>query len=167
MPIVEHRPVVERIAEEVFDRLYQLVVGNSAYIQLEEVIRYNRKETYTPKDKQIVLTQGANDRVPEMDHAGNPPAICRQQTFNIRCHVIASEFDDTLSDEYVNQMVMEAMKAITNNQATWHTFGGLAIDAEFGNLENIDDDGTGIDGANVPLLVRYRTDENNPYNVRS
>lgn len=167
MPVTEFRPVVERIADEVLQRLYMLSVGDSEYIVANEVIRYNRSDTYTPKDKQIVLTQGANERIPELDHPGNPPAVCRQQTFNIRCHVIPSEKDDTASDQYVNQMVMEAMAAITDDAATWHNFNGLAIDAEFGATENIDDDGSGIDGANLPLLVRYRTDENNPYNVRA
>ena len=166
MSLSASTPVVERIAQVIYDRLMLLTAGGSAYIYVSEVVRYNRKDTYTPTDKQIVLTMGANERVPELDHEGNPPAVCRQQTFNIRCHVIPSEFDETPSDTYVNLMVFEAMKAITNNQATWHNFDNLAIDAEFDSTEPIEDDGTGIDGANLPLLVRYRTDENNPYNVR-
>ena len=161
------KPVVERIADVVYQRLLQLTGGVSSYITISDVVRYDRRDAYTPADRQVVLTQGSNERVPELDHEGNPPAVCRQQTFNLRCHVIPSELDDTPTDTLVNLMVMAVMAAITDDQATWHNFDGLAIDAEFGSTEQIDDDGTGIDGANLPLLVRYRTDENNPWNVRA
>jgi len=61
----------------------------------------------------------------------------------------------------------EDLKAVQEVLASGHLVQGLAIDAEFDSTEPIEDDGTGIDGANLPLLIRYRTDENNPYNVRA
>jgi hypothetical protein len=126
-----------------------------------------RLESYTPKDNQIVITQGASERVPEMDHRWQPSCgRDDRQRFNIRCHVMPSEKDTTAVDEYVNVFAAEVMKAITTPQATWHNFGALAIDAEFDTLEEIDGDGS-FDGINVPLLVTYRTSENDPYTVRA
>ena len=159
-------PIVEQIADVIVTRLIALRDNELAEVAVSEVVRPVRLESYTPNDNQIVITQGASERVPEMDHAGNPPAVARRQRFNIRCHVMPSEKDTTAVDKYVNVFAAEVMKAITTPQATWQNFGALAIDAEFDTLEEIDGDGS-FDGINIPLLVTYRTSENDPYTVRA
>ena len=159
-------PVVEQIADVIVTRLVALQNDINAEVAVSEVVRPTRFANYTPKDNQIVITQGDNERVPELDHPGNPPATARRQRFNIRLHVMPSEKDTTAVDEHVNLFAAEVMQAITTPQATWHNFGALAIDAEFDSHEPIDSDGS-FDGVNIPLLVTYRTSENDPYTVRS
>jgi len=119
---------------------------------------------FTPKHLQIVLTQGPPQRVPELDYPGNPPANCYSITFNIRCHVMPSEKDPTPVDTIINAMAGDVVKVVCE-PTNWHTFGSLAIDAEWESHENIDGDGS-FDGMNLPLTVYYRTDESNPYNKR-
>jgi hypothetical protein len=159
-------PVVERIADVIITRLEVLRDNANAEVDVTEVVRPKRLDAYTPKDGQIVVTQGANDREPELDHAGNPPAVARRQVFNIRCHVMNSEKSTDAVDEIVNTFAAEVIKAITTPQSEWHNFGSLAIDAEFDSFENIDSDGS-FDGINLPLAVIYRTSENDPYTVRA
>lgn len=166
MSIVSARPIVEQIADAIYERLRLLTAGASDYITASEVIRFNRKQEYTPKHLQIVLAQGDPVRVRELDFPGNPPAEARQQPFNIRLHVIPSEFDETPTDTLVNVFEAEVRKVLTTPQATWHLWGNLAIDSQFGDPETITDDGSGIDGINLILLVTYRTAENDPYTVR-
>lgn len=158
---------MERITDVVYERLRLLMAFTSDYFVASQVVRFNQKEGYSPLDRQIALAQASNVRLPEMDHAGNPPATAWQVTFSIHCHVKPSELDQTPSDELVNVMACEVMKAITNNQATWHTMDSLAINADFGDWEPIEDDGSGLDGVNIPLQVIYRTSENDPYTVRA
>jgi hypothetical protein len=159
-------PIVEQIADVIITRLTALKDDELAEVAVSEIIRPKRLDSYTPKDNQIVVTQGANERVPEMDHPGNPPAVGRSQRFNIRCHVMPSELDPAAVDEYCNVFAAEVMQAITTPQNTWHNFGSLAIDGIFDTLEEIDGDG-GIDGINVPLIVMYRTSETDPYTARA
>jgi len=121
---------------------------------------------YTPKDSQIVVTQANPERVPELDCPGNPPALCWSQRFNLNLHVMPSESEDTPVDQLVNQFAADVMKAVTTSVDQWHTFGGFARDAEWLSQENIET-GEGCDGINVPLEVRFRASENNPYEVRS
>lgn len=166
MSIVAILPVGERIAVELFERLRLLTAGFSATTPVSEVIRPTRFDAFTPKHLQIVLTEGSKERATELDCFGNPPAIAWVQTFNIRCHVIPSEKDPTPLEQYATTMSSDVMRVVCTSTSQWHTFGGLAIDAQWGNPEPVAADG-GIDGVNIPIDVTYRTDETNPFNVRS
>jgi hypothetical protein len=163
------RPVSERIACEIFDRLQLLAAQYSVYTPVSEVIRPTRMGGYTPKHLQMVLTQNDPEVDSELGCPGNPPATALKILFNIRCHVMPSEKDITVVDEIINTFDADVVRVITDPDlfgTQWHTMGGLAIDAEFQTRESIDSDGS-FAGTNIPLLVTYRTDENNPYNVRA
>lgn len=164
MSVVSVRPINERIAYALFERLQYLAAGYSPYTAVSEVIRPTRMGGYTPKHLQIVLTQDAPERNEELDCPGNPPAIAWDQRFNIRCHVMPSEKDPTPVDELVNTMAADVQQVVTD-ATDWHTFGDLALNAQWQTPENIDGDG-GIDGINVPLVITYRVAENNPYQKR-
>lgn len=164
MSLIAILPISERIADALFERLQLLESGHSVLTPSPQVVRPTRLGGFTPKDRQVVLTQSSPERVPELDYPGNPPANCYSITFNIRCHVLPSEKDPTPIDTIVNAMSADVVKVITE-PTNWHTFGGLAIDAELEAHENIDGDG-GIDGVNVPVTVFYRTSETNPYTSR-
>lgn len=164
MSVTAVRPVVERIAQELFARLRLLTAQYSVYSPVPEVIRPKRLDNWSPKNMQIVLTQEAPEINPELSCPGNPPSVARDVLFNIRCHIMPSERDPTPVDEYVNTLAADVVRVVCD-AADWHTFGSLAINAEWQTQENIDADGS-FDGINVPLLVTYRTDETNPFTVR-
>lgn len=150
---------------ELFDRLQKLTAQYSVYSPVSEVIRPTRLGGYTPKHLQIVLTKGDDERAAELDCPGNPPAEAHRQIFNIRCHILPSEKDPTPVDEYCE--VLEAdVKRVVTDVTRWECFAGNAITAEWLATENVDSDGSS-DGINVPIAITYRTDENNPFNVRA
>lgn len=160
-------PVVELIARELYTRLDAMTDYDATYqTEVLEVVRPKRLGTHTPADMQIVLVFGNDEVMEELMCPGNPPAIARRQTFNIHCHVMNSETDDEPIDQVVQQFIADVKQAVCKPQATWHTFDSNAIDAEWGDEEHITGEG-GLDGVTLPLLVTYRTDENNPYNVRA
>lgn len=167
MSVVASRPVVERIADALYERLRHLAAGYSEHTAVTEVIRpTQRGKSYSPKHLQIVLTQSAPEAVEELSHPGNPPALAWRQIFNIRCHVNASEKDPTAVDTIINTMAADVVKVVCDAGTHWHNFNNLAIDAEWLPTEPVDADG-GFDGINVPLAVTYRTSEGNPYAVRA
>jgi hypothetical protein len=152
------------IANEVFDRLAALVSSDNGPYEFVNVVRPTKLATYTPENGWIVLTRGDAVRVPDLDCPGNPPAMAWQQTFLIRVHIAPSEQDDTPVDVYEDIAEAEIQKAIRVD-ATWHTFGGNAINADFDVRQVASSDG-GYDGIAIPLLVTYRIEEGDPYTTR-
>ncbi len=112
-----------------------------------------------------MLTQGSEEIIEELSCPGNPAALARKQTFHIRCHLMTDELSNEPIDTTINKFAADVVLCVTDDYNTWHTFDGNAIDAAWGTSEYINADG-GLDGVNVPLYVTYRTDENNPYNLR-
>jgi hypothetical protein len=157
--------VIESIALELESRLSAMIDDTSYETEVLEVIRPRRLNDFTPADMQIVLTQGSTEVVADLSYPGNPPAIARRQTFNIRCHVMNDEHDQTTIDEVTNTFAADVIKAVTTG-ANWEDFDGNAVDATIEAFELISGDG-GLAGVNVPVSILYRTDENNPYNVRA
>lgn len=157
--------ILENIATELERRLL-LMVGNTDFgTNVFEVIRPARLESFTPRNNQIVLTQGSEEIIEELSCPGNPAALARKQTFHIRCHLMTDELSNEPIDTTINKFAADVVLCVTDDYNTWHTFDGNAIDAAWGTSEYINADG-GLDGVNVPLYVTYRTDENNPYNLR-
>jgi hypothetical protein len=165
MSVTVTRPVVTRIESEIFDRLQKLAAWTSDYTRVTEVIMPKRLSGYTPKDRQIVLTRESEERVPELDCPGNPPSEAKRATFAIRCHVLPSEKDTTPVEEYCDVIAADVKRAI-GDASQWHTMGGLAINTEWLDPVAINSDGS-FGGIAVVLAVTFRTDENNPYNVRA
>lgn len=158
--------VLETIANVLYERLLTLV-NNSEYTNnVIEVIRPTRQGNYTPQDMQIVLTQGSSEEIEDLHCPGNPPAIARQQIFNIRCHVVNDENSSEAIDSRLNSIASDVIQSVCYPASTWHNFDGNAIDAAWQQREQVSADG-GIDGINVPIAITYRTDETNPYNVRA
>lgn len=166
MPVTSARPVIERIAQELYDRLNLLSAGWSVHAAVSEVIRPNRLgSNWSPRHLQIVLKNGESVRFPDLDCPGNPPAIARQQTFHIVCNIMPSEKDPTPIDEYVETMHGDVVRVICDPDL-WYSFGGLAIDAEFGDPVYDSADG-GMTSMDIPLLVTYRVSETDPWEVRA
>jgi hypothetical protein len=158
--------VIESIALELTSRLEAMIGDDTYETEVREVIRPRRLNDYTPADGQIVVVQGDSEVVEDLSHGGNPPAIARRQTFNIRCHIINDERSRTTIDEITNTFAADVIKAVCLPAATWHQFDGNAIDATWQPYELVSGDG-GLDGVNVPIAILYRTDEDNPYIARA
>lgn len=165
MPLVTERPVLSKIADELYRRLETLIAVPIGDVIIKGVIRPTRLGTYTPEHLLLVLTRGENVRVPELDCPGNPPAIARQQTFHVRCHIAPSERDETPVERYEDTCEAAIVQAVTDANL-WHKFDGNAVNAVIEATESISGDG-GYDALVVPIVVTYRTDENNPYNARA
>jgi hypothetical protein len=166
MSVTFQTPVVSRISDEIFARLQALVSGSAGAYSFVDVVRPTKLATYTPQHGLIVLTRGEVSRVTELDCPGNPPAVAFQQTFSIRVHIAPSEKDTTPVEVYEDVMEAEIHKAIVNDQATWHTFGNLAINADIGAQQTVVSDGS-YNGIAVPLTVTFRITEGDPYTVRA
>lgn len=143
-----------------------MVNSNGAYqTDVCEAIRPTRLGTWTPQHLQIVLTQGSNEVVDELSYPGNPPAIARRQTFNIRCHILSDEQDIEAIETVINTFAADVVKAVCS-VTEWYQFASNAINAEWLATEDIAADGS-LDGVNVPIAILYRTAENDPYTVRA
>ena len=164
MSVTVTKPVVSLISDEIVERLQVLVAGDAGTYTFAGVVRPTKIMTYTPQHGLIVVTRGEVSRVPELDCPGNPPSNAYRQTFLIRVHVAPSENDSTPVELYEDIMEAEILKAIRID-GDWHTFGGYAINADFGAQVTTTSDG-GYDGFAVPLMVTYRISEGDPYTVR-
>ena len=150
--------VLEQIAEELERRCSGVT---------SRVVRPQRREAYTPENRQVVIKQDDPERNFELDQPGNPPAICWNQRFNLHLHIRPSDTDATSVDSLVNQFYGDVLDAITNSSTTdpWHTFNALAINSVIEAPEHIDADES-VDGLNLPITVVYRTDETDPFRSR-
>jgi len=151
--------IVDQINEAIVDRLTLMIDNDDYEIGIIEVVVPTRIGEFTPRDRQIVIVQGDDERVAEMDIPGNPPGLARKQTWNIRCHLMP---DENSGEDAVNQAAADILKAITTPNSTWHNWGGLAINTELSRIEYVSFDG-GPDGVNVPIHVLYRVSEYSPF----
>jgi hypothetical protein len=151
-------PVDEAIAQAVFERL-ELVPFVTAVRQTRQL------DEWTPEDNQLLLSKQHPVRVPDLDHAGNPPAIAWDVELRIHIHVLASEHDQTPTDALLANLMAETVRTLTS-PAHWHNWGDLAINSRFESTETVSSDG-GFDAMVLPLVVTYRVSETNPYEVRA
>lgn len=158
--------VVETIALEIESRLESMIGAVGYSTAVVEVHRPRRFAQFTPRNNQVVLVQGQTERVPILDRPGNPPAIAIRQTFEIHCHVMQDERDESTIDTLLNAFHADIVKAIAGGSSTWHTFDGNAIDAEWGAINYVQADG-GLDGVQIPLLITYRVSEDDLTDLRN
>lgn len=153
--------ILDQIENAIIDRLSDMVGNDADYeIGIVGVVNPNRVGSgYTPTDRQILVIQGDDERSPDLDIPGNPPGVARKQMFNIHCCLMPDEYSE---EDMVNQAAADIIKCITTPNATWHTWGNLAIDTELGKFEYVSTDG-GPDGVSVPLAVTYRVSEYSPF----
>jgi hypothetical protein len=154
--------IIEEIAAELETRLSAMVNDSATYpTDVQEVKRPTRFANYTPKDRQIIITQGVSNSVPDLSCPGNPPAVALTQQFNIRLILMPSERNQDAIDTLLNQFASDVRKCICQPASSWHTFDGNALYANFGPQIVFTSDG-GVDGANIQLLVTYRVSEDDP-----
>ncbi len=76
-----------------------------------------------------------------------------------------SEHDPTPIDEYAETMHGDIVRVICDPNL-WYSFGGLAVDAEFGDPSYDSGDGSYF-GMDIPIVVTYRVSEDDPWEVRA
>lgn len=167
--VTETRPVNERITQEVLERLRLLTAGYSDYFRSPHVKREIFHNTEPPQNYGIILTQGNDERLPENDCSGNPPALAYRLPLMIRCRIMPSETDPTPVDTYSNVIAAEVQRVVCDDSymaTSWYTMNDLAFDSQWGAPEFVGGDG-GFEGIAVSLFVSYRVSEGNPFEVRS
>jgi|694.fasta_scaffold19329_7 hypothetical protein len=151
-------PVDEAITDDVVTLL------EDELTDLEIIRQTNQVDEWTPKNDQVVIVRHALERLPEIDCPGNPPAIGYEMILHLRLHVMQSEHDTEPLDKLMSILAADVQAALTQDSG-WYHWDGKAIDSEFGSFERISTD-TGFAAALLPLRVRYRVSENNPYESR-
>lgn len=158
----------EKIGQELEQRLLEILVGNGYAFDVAEVVRPTRRgENWQQRHQSIAVLQDTSERVPELDCPGNPPSICYATTFQLVgiCRDSVSETDPRVVND--GSIAAAIIRAITVPASIWHTFGGVAINAEIGNTEPATTGDGEINGVVIPIRVIYRVSENDPYTVRA
>jgi hypothetical protein len=152
--------ICDQINAVILDRL-EAMIGNPDDYQTDfvEVVQPTRVGEFTPTDRQVLLVQGDDEILDDMSIPGNPPGICHNQKWNIRCHLLP---DETSGEDIVNQAAADIIKAITTPNDSWHNMDGLALDSKIDAPVFVSFDG-GPDGVSIVLSVMYRVSEYSPY----
>jgi hypothetical protein len=149
-------PVVERIMQAVRSRV---AATRTAY-------RSANVAKWQPKDNVLHVHQGDIVENAELNCPGNPPAKGWTVVAAIAAILKPSDTDTTPIDTYKNRAWAVIVQAVTDADL-WHQWGGLAVNSTIGPIEDYTaEDGSGS-GVFVRISIHFRTDENNPYNVRA
>lgn len=160
-------PINELIAAIVVARIQVITLDNGWVFDVSEVVRPNRKgDNWEYKHMGVGVVQSDDVVNEELSHAGNPPAEAHDLTLNLYCITRDSKDETDAHATATNLLVASVRKAITS-PATWHTFGGYAIDAEFGTVSPFVSPEGELLGATLPLVVTYRISENDPFIARA
>jgi len=149
-------PIIEQIAEKVRDRLALTLDADSA-------VRPLRINDDAAGDYKITLTQGESSINAEVSCQGNPPGIAYNQVFVITGELRPSETSDVSIDTFRNRFTADITIALTDADG-WHTWDGLAKDTQIGPVAFRQS--AESSWLEIRMLVIYRVDENNPYQVR-
>lgn len=111
------------------------------------------------KDKAILLSHDEIESSEELSAPGNPPKTAWNLPVRVTCLISPSESDQTPIDELASNFVIEAMRAITTPDDTWHQFGGNAINATLGPPQTVDSGDETVFAVFFVVTVTYRVDE--------
>ena len=144
------------VDEIIEDAIYhRLVFGMIA----DKVIRENHNVgQWTPRNRQVIVSQDFPKRYPEIDCPGNPPALGFQTTITLSCHVCQSELDPTPTNRLLSEFATEVITWVTSSD-DWPRWG-IAIDSNVGDFERSSVDDV-TDAVQIPITVSYRVSENN------
>jgi hypothetical protein len=159
--------VLEQIAELIVERLRGIKLEDGYSFDVGDVTRPTRtNKDDTPRDKNIEVTSSTRSRVEELDFPGNPPGLAYEVTFSIKVFCRDSDRSDTAKSTSENEVEDAIRTSITSTGSDWHKFDNLAITADFADVEPFETSTGDHAGINVPLVVTYRTLENDSTTVR-
>lgn len=157
-------PVSEQIAVKVKERLSLIDELDGYEVTASDVVRPTRIAQHSPQDYLLVVTVDKLAPNRESSYPGNPPAQGWDMEIGIVAECRPSEEDAAAIDALRHVFSADVIKAITDADQ-WHTWDGLAVNSNYGEVSTIDTE-TGS-ALRIPLVVQFRTDENNPYNARA
>ncbi len=163
--------VVELIAREIKRRLERIKIANGYTFNNCGVTRPDRLGVeVNPADGLIVLAQQDSVRNEDLSLPGNPPATAYTVTFEIHCFVRLSdkkltEYQSTQSDR--SSQLIKALTTEATDTGRWFTWVEKAIDTQLGDIKNFSVGDGDHNGITLTIEVTYRTDENDPYQVRA
>lgn len=158
-------PVPELITSVLVARLETIQEINGYNFDISEVVRPDRRGQDVRYKHLSVIIDTQQERNEEIDVPGNPPAIGQKLTFNLKC-VIRDENEPQAKAINDYEMAAALQNAITSTGGDWYSFGGYAINTEWGNLEKFGLAEGEITGFNFPVIVSYRVSETNAFQVR-
>ena len=150
------------IFDEVVSRLGNITTDNGYAFTAVVKGKPNRdSDAFHPDPLDIYVEQGESIENDALFIPGNPPKVAYDM--GIRIEGVARRIDGSSSDTDTTEdaMAQAIRQAIANNDAaSWHTFGGNAINARLGAFQQIDD--PSYDGSAVTITVTYRVSELDP-----
>lgn len=129
--------------------------------------RSTRVGTWQPKDNTLVVNFVSLTVNPELSCPGNPPATAWNLTVEICGLIKPSDTDTTAVDTYKMRLHAEILKACCDGISAWWQWGGKSINSVFGNAEEHTDSNGAFAGVKVEMVATFRTDEDNPFNLRA
>lgn len=157
-------PISEQILVKVKERLALIDTANGYETTASDVVRPTRIAQHSPQDYLLVVTADRLTQNQTSSYPGNPPAQGWDMEVGIVAECRPTEESDVSIDTFRHVFAADSIKAITNSDQ-WFNWGGLAFNSSYGDVSTIDTE-TGS-ALRIPLLIQFRTDENNPYNARA
>jgi hypothetical protein len=158
--------IAEQIVTKVKDRLAEINVADGYQFTTPEVVRPLRFVNNRFQNLQILVTISEIATNQSLSHPGNPPAIAKDMTVMCSCYGMVSKTDKNPADYWRNRIFGAMSKAITTGVAWWQ-WGGLAINTMVGNPIYRAEDGGANVGVQLPVIITFRTDEDDPFQVRA
>ena len=158
--------IAEQIVAKVRTRLATITTGNGYQFTTPGAIRPLRFVGDRLQNLQIVVTMAGMPQNAALSYMGNPPAIARDLTVMCSCYGFPGEGDTNPADYWRNRIFGAMSRALTSGAAWWN-WDGLAINSVVGDPSAVAEAETGNVGIQLPITITFRTDENNPFNVRA
>jgi hypothetical protein len=148
--------VIESIYDVLVSRLDAIESTTVNEAVIEEIEEPLTDGSESPRHGQIVIGWGDCERVPDLDVPGNPPGIAYRQTFNLDLHV--RQESSTIPSRLLATKYVSAVVGAMGSAASWYSFGGYALNAEFLDWTPKENQGQ-LGGITLPLAITYRTAE--------
>lgn len=163
--------IPDQIVDELVARLERITEENDYPFDVAAVEQPNRTGlTLTQKPRSFGVLTGDSQRVEELDRPGNPPAIAYRLDVDIIAFGSHGDASTDPATQDARRMLGLAQKAITTPAVAphrWYTFGELAIDSDFGDVETIPSPQAQLSVARLTVSILYRVDESDPFTSRA
>lgn len=158
-------PVLEQIAQKVFDRVLQVRKANGYNVDVT-VQRPSRGSGIEFDNYRVAILQHDPEESSDYSLPGNPPAIAWKQPFAIYLIIRPSDKDTTPYDKILNTFQADVEKALKDAD-DWYRWDGLAVNSSMAPSVPFVQESGAHEGRIMTLNVYYRVDETDPYNVRA
>lgn len=154
--------MAEPISEQILANVKTRLLNHTTDVQ-----RSPRVAAWQPKNGTLVVNLMTIEENESLSCPGNPPAKAWDMEVEICALLKPSDRDITAIDSYRNRIHADIVAICSDGIPRWHTWGDLAIDSRFTLAEPYTDDDGAFAGIKTTLFVTFRTDEDNPYNLRA